>query len=1015
VKSSNLWKLAPHPPVAHRCSRALRALLQDRAHTATVLLGLALPAAALEHAGFTATYENDTLTLAQKGQRFEAKLDGASGPAVESAVKDATWGPGRALTIPCGAGRVTVSLFEGVPFAFIRGEYANKSDAVTNLRAAPLLSAKVETGTAADSLRALGTAGLTEIDKHSGSFAFLALADPETRRGLVAGWISHDRGDGILFSGRDGAAATLSARVDYGRLLIRPGAVATGEVLAVGFFDDARLGLEQYASQIAKFYAIKLPPQLDGYCTWYSSPHGGASDQDHIVELADFTARELKPFGFDFVQIDDYWQEGKRRNGPAKVFVTNAPAGPYSRGMKPVAEKIGAMGLAPGLWYMPFAGDHEDPWFASRQDWFTKTADGKPYSVKWGGSCLDLTRPEVQAYIADVSRRVAQEWGYSYFKLDGLWVGLSAKLMYVQNAYKEDDLGEPAVFDGSLTPVEAYRKGFRTLREAAGPKTFILGCCVSQNMRSFGSSFGLVDAMRIGPDNGSDMEGLKRGPWHGANRYFLHGRVWYNDPDPLYIRPSIPLAHARLITSWVGLSGMLHTSSDWLPTIPAERLDLLKRVLPNHGLQARPADLFESDLPRIWTLQKGDRTIVGLFNWDDKKAAHIEYPLAKLGLDGAVAYNGFEFWSARPLPPLKDRLVVDLAPGSCRVIALRPAKNVPQVISTSRHITQGLLDVAQETWNGFAPKLTGRSTLVAGDAYELRVAVPAGFEAKAVSCEGAEATLTSGPGLARVRMTSATSRDVNWTIKFAATSAAATGALAKPADLKLVASEPGRVDLAWSNDPAVAGWQVTAGDKAAMTVVEPAFTDVEAAGGAKVTYRVAALGADGRAGEAATIEVEVPKQPTLGPVPPAPTIPLGKLKATKATTGWGKVMADQSAAGRAITIQGEKFSSGIGVHANSTLTYPVKPEYRRFVAVVGLDDEEQKNEGGTIRFTVRGTFDDGTSRDLARSPVLKWNGLRRWHLDVELPPMVKTLDLICDDADDGVRCDHGDWANAGFL
>lgn len=62
-------------------------------------------------------------------------------------------------------------------------------------------------------------------------------------------------------------------------------------------------------------------------------------------------------------------------------------------------------------------------------------------------------------------------------------------------------------------------KAFGTAGLTSGEEVFILGCNVSQNMRTLGASFGLVDAMRIGPDNGPSWEALKRGPWHGTNRY----------------------------------------------------------------------------------------------------------------------------------------------------------------------------------------------------------------------------------------------------------------------------------------------------------------------------------------------------------------------------------------------------------------------------------------------------------------------------------------------------------------
>ena len=47
----------------------------------------------------------------------------------------------------------------------------------------------------------------------------------------------------------------------------------------------------------------------------------------------------------------------------------------------------------------------------------------------------------------------------------------------------------------------------RLVREAAGPNVFLLGCNIPQNMRSFGGAFGLVDAMRVGPDTGSSRIG----------------------------------------------------------------------------------------------------------------------------------------------------------------------------------------------------------------------------------------------------------------------------------------------------------------------------------------------------------------------------------------------------------------------------------------------------------------------------------------------------------------------------
>jgi hypothetical protein len=48
-----------------------------------------------------------------------------------------------------------------------------------------------------------------------------------------------------------------------------PGAVAEGEWFALGYFDDARFGLEAYAEAVGKIYDVQLLPQTSSLCTWY--------------------------------------------------------------------------------------------------------------------------------------------------------------------------------------------------------------------------------------------------------------------------------------------------------------------------------------------------------------------------------------------------------------------------------------------------------------------------------------------------------------------------------------------------------------------------------------------------------------------------------------------------------------------------------------------------------------------------------------------------------------------------
>ncbi len=134
--------------------------------------------------------------------------------------------------------------------------------------------------------------------------------------------------------------------------------------------------------------------------------------------------------------------------------------------------------------------------------------DGKPYDTAWGGTCLDMTNPAARDYVKSIVHRIAGDWGYTYFKMDGMWTGLAARQVYVNSAYKDDNFGDAVLANPDKTNIEAIRDGLKLVREAAGPRVFFLGCNIAQNMRAYGSTFGLLDAMRIGPDNnGNSWQG----------------------------------------------------------------------------------------------------------------------------------------------------------------------------------------------------------------------------------------------------------------------------------------------------------------------------------------------------------------------------------------------------------------------------------------------------------------------------------------------------------------------------
>jgi len=45
---------------------------------------------------------------------------------------------------------------------------------------------------------------------------------------------------------------------------------------------------------------------------------------------------------------------------------------------------------------------------------------------------------------------------------------------------------------------------------------------------------------------------------------------------------------------------------------------------------------------------------------------------------------------------------------------------------------------------------------------------------------------------------------------------------------------------------------------------------------------------------------------------------------------------------------------------------------------------------------------------------LRNTGRRVWHFDVPLDPRFRDIQLIVEDAGDGIAADHADWVNVGF-
>ena len=270
-------------------------LLKPIALAAAVLLSTSPLRAAetIQNDLLTVTWDDGRYAVQAKGQAAPfatgVSLNGPGGQAKVAAVNDPDFGAGLALQVAYADGRREVwQVFPKLPFVLCGATLVNTGTVEKVFNKVPLLQAELSLDRPAAELATLGTGGLAAPDKNPGSYAWLAVAEPKSRRGVVGGWLTHERASGVVFTSIAGQRVQLEARAEYGRLPVPAGGSAVTETFAMGWFADAGRGLEDWAAAVGRRLHIKLPPQPVVYCTWYDNVHGGAGNERALAELAAF-------------------------------------------------------------------------------------------------------------------------------------------------------------------------------------------------------------------------------------------------------------------------------------------------------------------------------------------------------------------------------------------------------------------------------------------------------------------------------------------------------------------------------------------------------------------------------------------------------------------------------------------------------------------------------------------------------------------------------------------------------
>ncbi len=497
---------------------------------------------------------------------------------------------------------------------------------------------------------------------------------------------------------------------------------------------------------------------VTGWTSWYA--FRDKVTQKDIAETAAVIAETLAPFGYEYVQIDDGFQQDPI-GVPDHWLKTNDK---FPGGLEGLKESIVSRGLKPGLWTnVSFAqGDYA----LAHPEYFVPGPDGQPANGNWVGYVMDGSNPKTLKDLVTPVYRSLIDSGWQYFKVDALrhlrYEGYNSFADY----FARKQLDREAV----------YRQFASSITSTLGPKVFKLMCW---GVRP--ELIGLFDGCRLGND------GFGYGGFSEYNSF--NNIVWRNDPD--HIELSQPDAYRA--TTLTSLTGSILMLTDPPAMYRTDRVEAARRTSP--VLFAQPGQIYDVEPSRSNAIERAavEMSGSGPRTFDATQALSVHYlhaidvsrpyerwmvlartggenapvQLADLGLAADRDYLAFEFWTKSFLGAFRGAFTpgeVDPRFG-VQVFCLREKVSRPQLVASNRHVSCGAVDVSNVTW--IADSLEGLSGVVAGDPYELYLTEVPGYAFVDARIEGAEITANERVGaLRRLRLLSPRGGEVRWRLTY---------------------------------------------------------------------------------------------------------------------------------------------------------------------------------------------------------------------------------------------------------
>ena len=599
--------------------------------------------------------------------------------------------------------------------------------------------------------------GTTEVtETYGGSHAVHRSYLPRHNPEVIYLGLGHVSGGGLhsLFDGGTDIAADFGEDSELQAVAGRKDAYA----LTIPVHDSATIQvIPDYYTHILglPFYAryddthFHSAPMV--WSSW-TSYYEAVTEKD-VIRNADWIAENLKPYGFEYVELDD----GYDRRPEGHSWADNWDAEKFPHGPEWLTSYIRGKGLKAGVWIVPNAFA---PALKEHPDWYLYDKQGKVLQ-DYQTPALDSTNPQVFDHLKSLFTKL-DSLGFDYYKFDGeLALPAYAPLIDKSRLHSPS-----ADFIGN------YRDRLALIRRTIGPDRFIELCPTGTEL----NAVGYADSYFYGDDLYNNWQGMYSFFSSVNANLFLNHIVTYVMPgegielgEPMTVEQAklkryavaldkersredpmtgfgTTLPEARTVVTYVALTGVAYSLASVMPELPAERLELLEATMPT--LPILPIDLFSRGTESSWGKFKHFQTdyyihhypevldlkvdapagvydVAAETNWRSETAERRLDFARQLGLSEERSYIVFDFWNQKPLGVFKRKLDLSIGPHDTRVLLIHPLAGRPQLIGNSRHIS-GSYSIVSQSWDGAKKDLHGESLTIAGKAYTLWFAIPGG-------------------------------------------------------------------------------------------------------------------------------------------------------------------------------------------------------------------------------------------------------------------------------------------------